>query len=114
MRMRAPALIPAVLAAGLALASCAPAETPDATPTAAPTSDPSPTATPAADEPFALPADCTGLLPAERWLAGTVAGVSFAKAFTSRGRLSDAVLTHAVANAALAGYVLVNRQWQLW
>lgn len=55
-----------------------------------------------------------GLLHPGRWAAGTLAGVLFAAAFYRRGRLSDAILAHAVANAALAGYVLLTGQWQYW
>ncbi len=55
-----------------------------------------------------------GLLHADRWIAGTLAGATFAWAFYRRGRLSDAILAHAVANAALAGYVLATGQWDLW
>ena len=55
-----------------------------------------------------------GLLHPGRWVAGTLAGVLFAWAFTRRGRLADAILAHAVANAGLAGYVLATGEWQLW
>ena len=55
-----------------------------------------------------------GLLHPGRWIAGTLAGVFFAWAFYRRGRLSDAILAHAVTNAVLAGYVLTTRQWALW
>ena len=40
-----------------------------------------------------------GLLHPGRWIAGTLAGVFFAWAFYRRGRLSDAILAHAVTNA---------------
>lgn len=76
MRMRTPALITAVLAAGLALASCTPSPAPDATQSEAPTSAPSPTATQSAESVFALPADCTGLLPSDRQHAFTDAGIT--------------------------------------
>jgi exosortase E/protease (VPEID-CTERM system) len=55
-----------------------------------------------------------GLLHSDRWIAGTVAGVFFARVYYRRGRLSDAILAHAVANAALAGYVLATGRWELW
>jgi exosortase E/protease (VPEID-CTERM system) len=55
-----------------------------------------------------------GLLHPGRWVAGTLAGILFAWAFCRRGRLTDAILAHAVANAVLAGYVLTTRQWALW
>jgi exosortase E/protease (VPEID-CTERM system) len=41
-----------------------------------------------------------------RWLAGTVAGAAYALALYRRRELSDAVLAHAVTNAALDAYAL--------
>jgi hypothetical protein len=73
--MRTPALIAAVLAAGLALASCTEAPAPDATPTEQATPASSPTATPSAERVFALPADCTGLLPDDRQQAFAAEGI---------------------------------------
>lgn len=55
-----------------------------------------------------------GLLHPGRLVAGTLAGALFAWSFYRRGRLSDAILAHAVANAALAGYVLATGRWELW
>ncbi len=49
-----------------------------------------------------------------RWLAGTVAGMLFAIALYRRGRLVDAVVAHAVANALIALHVLLTGQWSLW
>lgn len=49
----------------------------------------------------------------ENWVLGTLAGVLFAAARLRRGRLSDAVLAHAVANAVVAAGALSGR-WGLW
>lgn len=49
-----------------------------------------------------------------QWLAGTLAGMLFAFSFYRRGLLSDAILSHSVANATLAAYVLATGQWFLW
>jgi membrane protease YdiL (CAAX protease family) len=49
-----------------------------------------------------------------RWLAGTVAGLLFAAALYRRGRLMDAVVAHATANALITAYVLTTGQWSIW
>jgi exosortase E/protease (VPEID-CTERM system) len=49
-----------------------------------------------------------------RWLAGSLAGMLFALALYRRGRLADAVLAHATANALLAAYVIPTGAWSLW
>jgi exosortase E/protease (VPEID-CTERM system) len=49
-----------------------------------------------------------------RWLAGTLSGMVFALVLWRRGRLGDAVLAHAVANALVAAWVLVGGHWSLW
>ncbi len=48
------------------------------------------------------------------WLLGTAAGVAFAAARCWRGRLSDAVVAHAVANLAISAAVLLGGRWELW
>lgn len=55
-----------------------------------------------------------GLLHGPRWIAGTLAGVIFALVVQRRGRLGNAVVAHAVANALLAAEVLVHHRWDLW
>jgi CAAX prenyl protease-like protein len=50
----------------------------------------------------------------QRWLAGTLAGMLFALAYNRRGRLGDAVLAHATANALIAAWVLVTGDWSVW
>jgi len=50
-----------------------------------------------------------GLLHGGNWLAGSVAGILFGFAVVRRGRIGDAVVAHATANALLATYVLIFR-----
>jgi exosortase E/protease (VPEID-CTERM system) len=50
----------------------------------------------------------------ERWLAGTLAGLLFAFAQHRRGRLTDAVLAHAVTNLLLAVHAIGWQRWSLW
>lgn len=49
-----------------------------------------------------------------RWLAGTVAGMAYALAYWWRGRLSDAIIAHAITNALIGVFVLATGSWQLW
>ena len=50
----------------------------------------------------------------QSWLAGTLTGLLFAAALLRRGRLADAVVAHATANAVLALLVLGTGRWSLW
>jgi exosortase E/protease (VPEID-CTERM system) len=50
----------------------------------------------------------------ERWLAGTLAGLCYGWVYYRRGRLSDAILAHAVTNALLAVTALVSGDWSNW
>jgi exosortase E/protease (VPEID-CTERM system) len=50
----------------------------------------------------------------QSWLAGMIAGGLFAIAIYHRGRLADAVMAHATANALLAIYVVASGSWYLW
>ncbi|ANT63323.1 hypothetical protein AYJ57_22905 (plasmid) [Salipiger sp. CCB-MM3] len=50
----------------------------------------------------------------EAWLAGIIAGLAFTAATMLRGRLADAILAHAVANAVLSACVLFLGRWDLW
>jgi len=61
----------------------------------------------------ALSSVAFGALHAE-FLLGTASGVAFAGAYLRRGRLADAVLAHALANAAIAVAVLRAGRWDLW
>lgn len=47
-------------------------------------------------------------------VAGTLAGILFALAAQRRGRLADAILAHAIANALIAAHVLLLGGWFLW
>jgi exosortase E/protease (VPEID-CTERM system) len=49
----------------------------------------------------------------EYWVLGTMAGAGFAFARLRRGRLSDAVLAHTIANAVVAAAAL-SGLWGLW
>jgi len=55
-----------------------------------------------------------GLLHGQRWIAGTLAGVVFALVVARRGRLGNAIVAHATANALIAVAVLVFHRWDLW
>jgi CAAX prenyl protease-like protein len=49
-----------------------------------------------------------------RWVAGTLAGLLFAVVYYRRGRIGEAVIAHAVANALIAVWVLARDEWSLW
>jgi exosortase E/protease (VPEID-CTERM system) len=49
-----------------------------------------------------------------RWVAGTLAGLLFALVYYRRGRIGEAVIAHAVANALIAVWVLARDEWSLW
>jgi exosortase E/protease (VPEID-CTERM system) len=55
-----------------------------------------------------------GVLHGGYWIPGCIAGILFGLAMIRRGRIGDAVVAHAGANALLAAYVLVYHQWHLW
>jgi exosortase E/protease (VPEID-CTERM system) len=55
-----------------------------------------------------------GLLHGGYWIAGSLAGFLFGLAVIRRGRIGDAVVAHATANALLAAYVLAYHKWHLW
>lgn len=48
------------------------------------------------------------------YLAGIVAGIAFNYIYWQTKSLSQCILSHAVTNAILAGYVLATRSWQFW
>jgi len=50
----------------------------------------------------------------DHWILGTLGGVVFVVAWMRRGRLADAILTHALANAGIAVAVLASGRWDLW
>lgn len=49
-----------------------------------------------------------------RWLAGILAGMIYAGAQYKRGKISDAIVAHAVTNGLLAAYVLAFGAWHFW
>ena len=48
------------------------------------------------------------------WIAGVLAAVAFSLATYKRGRLGDAIVAHATANALIAVAVIGFGQWWLW
>ena len=63
---------------------------------------------------FAISSVLFGLLHGTFWVAGTVAGMSFAFALYQRRALGDAVLAHATTNGLIAMYVLTTGRWSVW
>jgi CAAX prenyl protease-like protein len=55
-----------------------------------------------------------GLLHGGYWVAGSIAGILFSLTVIRRGRIGEAVVAHATANALLAAYVLIYHTWHLW
>ncbi len=49
-----------------------------------------------------------------QWLAAAIAGLAYALLYKRSGKLWTAIVAHAVTNAALAVWVISNRQWQFW
>lgn len=49
-----------------------------------------------------------------QWYLGIFAGMAFALSVYRRGRLSDAVVSHSIANSLLAIDVLQSGEWWLW
>jgi CAAX prenyl protease-like protein len=45
------------------------------------------------------------------WIAGTLAGGSFALATYASGRIADAVVAHATTNLLLCGWALMSGSW---
>lgn len=63
--------------------------------------------------PVLVSASVFGLLHGD-WIAGVLAGVAFSYAVKLRGRLSDAIIAHGVANLLLSLCVLGYGRWDLW
>ena len=55
-----------------------------------------------------------GALHGGLWLAGTIAGMTFALALYQRRAFGDAVLAHATTNGLIALYVLATGRWSVW
>jgi CAAX prenyl protease-like protein len=65
--------------------------------------------------PFALVASSVvfGVLH-DRWIAATVAGLAYAVLSVRTGRLSEAIVAHAVTNGCIAAWVLGTGDWSHW
>jgi CAAX prenyl protease-like protein len=48
------------------------------------------------------------------WIAGTLAGMTYAAVLYRRGRLRDCVLAHAITNGLLAAAALASGDWGFW
>jgi exosortase E/protease (VPEID-CTERM system) len=48
------------------------------------------------------------------WIAGTLAGMTFALVLYRRGELGDSIIAHAAANILLSAWVLATGRWCLW
>jgi exosortase E/protease (VPEID-CTERM system) len=55
-----------------------------------------------------------GLMHGGYWIVGSVAGILFGLVVIRRGRIGEAVVAHATANALLAVYILAYHKWHLW
>jgi exosortase E/protease (VPEID-CTERM system) len=55
-----------------------------------------------------------GLMHGQRWIVATLAGLVFGLLAKRTGRIGDAVVAHACANALLAVFVLRFAEWQIW
>lgn len=55
-----------------------------------------------------------GLLHGQHWVVGIVAGLVYAGMMRWKGRLSDAIVAHAVSNLLLAAWVLSRGDWAQW
>lgn len=49
-----------------------------------------------------------------QWLAAVLAGLAYAALYRATGRLWNAVIAHAVTNAALGTWVVVTGSWAFW
>ena len=63
---------------------------------------------------FAISSLLFGALHGGYWLAGTIAGITFALALYQRRALGDAVLAHATTNGLIAVYVFATGRWSVW
>jgi exosortase E/protease (VPEID-CTERM system) len=55
-----------------------------------------------------------GLLYGQHWLAGILAGLTYAVVLKWRGRIGDAVVAHATSNLLLAAWVVFRGDWGQW
>lgn len=50
----------------------------------------------------------------DRWILGALTGVAYALLLRRSGRMSDAIVAHAMSNAVIAAWVLTTGSWQHW
>ena len=63
---------------------------------------------------FLISSALFGALHGGLWLAGTIAGMSFALALYRRRSFGDAVQAHATTNGLIALYVFATGRWSVW
>jgi len=63
---------------------------------------------------FVISSALFGVMHGSYWIAGTIAGMSFAVALYQRRALADAVVAHATTNGLIALYVLATGRWSVW
>jgi len=63
---------------------------------------------------FLISSALFGALHGKLWIAGVIAGMSFAVALYRRGSLGDAVQAHATTNGLIALYAFTTGQWSVW
>lgn len=63
---------------------------------------------------FLLSSVLFGALHGGSWIAGTLAGMTFAVALYQRRAIGDAVVAHATTNGLIAVYVFATGQWSVW
>jgi CAAX prenyl protease-like protein len=63
---------------------------------------------------FLISSALFGALHGGLWLAGTIAGMSFALALYRRGAFGDAVQAHATTNGLIALYAFTTGHWSVW
>jgi exosortase E/protease (VPEID-CTERM system) len=62
--------------------------------------------------PIAVSSLAFGLMHGNRWFVGTLAGIVYALAYRTRGRIGDAIAAHAFTNLLLAATMLQSGSWQ--
>jgi CAAX prenyl protease-like protein len=63
---------------------------------------------------FLLSSVLFGALHGGSWVAGTLAGMTFAVALYQRRAIGDAVVAHATTNGLIAMYVFATGRWSVW
>ncbi|MEM2956608.1 MAG: CAAX prenyl protease-related protein [Candidatus Pacearchaeota archaeon] len=49
-----------------------------------------------------------------RWLAGIIVGIILNMLYIKTKRIENCIIAHSVANASLAGYIILTNSWQFW